>query len=43
MARMAADPKTQEWWAIMKLMQQPLETRGEGEWWAAMEEVFHME
>ncbi|MBA3974729.1 MAG: L-rhamnose mutarotase [Candidatus Solibacter sp.] len=41
MARMAADPKTQEWWAIMEPMQQPLETRAPGEWWANMEEVFH--
>lgn len=41
MGRMAADPKTQEWWAIMKPMQDPLDTRGEGEWWAEMEEVFH--
>ena len=41
MARMAADSKTQEWWAIMKPMQAPLETRAEGEWWANMEEVFH--
>ena len=43
MARMAAHPKTQEWWAIMKPMQEPLETRGPGEWWAEMEEVFHCE
>lgn len=41
MAKMAADPTTQEWWAIMKPMQLPLETRVEGEWWAEMEEVFH--
>jgi L-rhamnose mutarotase len=41
MERMAADPKTQEWWAIMEPMQQPLSTRAEGEWWAEMEEVFH--
>ena len=41
MAKMAADPKTQEWWAIMKPMQAPLETRAPGEWWAGMEEVFH--
>ena len=41
MAKMAADPKTQEWWAIMEPMQEPLETRAEGEWWAEMEEVFH--
>jgi L-rhamnose mutarotase len=41
MAKMAAHPKTQEWWAIMKPMQQPLPTRAENEWWADMEEVFH--
>jgi L-rhamnose mutarotase len=41
MAKMAEDPKTQEWWDIMMPLQQPLETRQEGEWWAEMEEVFH--
>ena len=41
MAKMAADPLTQEWWAVMKPMQQPLDTRAEGEWWANMDEVFH--
>ncbi len=41
MAKMAADPKTQEWWAIMKPMQEPIPTRAPGEWWADMEEVFH--
>lgn len=40
-AKMAAHAKTQEWWAIMKPMQEPLPTRQEGEWWAEMEEVFH--
>jgi L-rhamnose mutarotase len=40
-ARMAADPKTQEWWAICMPMQAPLDTRKEGEWWAMMDEVFH--
>lgn len=39
--KMAADPKTQEWWAICGPMQAPLETRKPGEWWAAMEDVFH--
>ena len=43
MAKMAADPRTQEWWAVMMPMQQPLDTRKEGEWWAEMEEVFHTE
>jgi len=42
-AKMAAHQKTQEWWAIMKPMQEPLPTRKEGEWWAEMEEVFHMD
>ena len=41
MAKMAADPKTQEWWDIMMPMQSPLETRAEGEWWATIDEVFH--
>jgi L-rhamnose mutarotase len=41
MAKMAADPTTQEWWAIMNPLQQPVESRAEGEWWAEMDEVFH--
>lgn len=41
MAKMAADPVTQEWWKIMNPMQQPVESRQPGEWWASMEEVFH--
>lgn len=41
MAKMAADPVTQEWWKLCKPCQVPLETRAEGEWWANMEEVFH--
>lgn len=41
MARMAADPTTQQWWALMKPMQHPLDSRAEGEWWANMREVFH--
>ena len=40
-AKMAADPKTQEWWDICMPMQVPLETRKEGDWWSMMEEVFH--
>lgn len=41
MARMAADPKTREWWKITMPMQDPLPGRAEGDWWARMEEVFH--
>jgi L-rhamnose mutarotase len=41
MARMAADPTTQRWWAACKPCQQPLHCRAPDEWWAGMEEVFH--
>jgi L-rhamnose mutarotase len=41
MEKMGRDPKTQEWWAIMMPLQDPLGSRKEGEWWAAMDEVFH--
>ena len=43
MEKMAGDPKTQEWWAIQKPLQDPLGTRKEGEWWADAEEVFHLD
>jgi L-rhamnose mutarotase len=41
MAKMAADPKTQEWWTLMDPMQQRVPTAKEGEWWSVMKEVFH--
>lgn len=41
MARMAADPTTQEWWKLCKPCQQPLDDCAPGEWWASAEEVFH--
>jgi L-rhamnose mutarotase len=41
MKRMAADPDTQRWWALMEPMQDPYPDRGPGEWWSRMEEVFH--
>lgn len=43
MAKMAADPKTQEWWALVKPLQEPFEDRREGEWWAGAQEVFHLD
>lgn len=42
-AKMAADPVTQDWWAVCKPCQKPLDTAAEGEWWAPMEEVFFHE
>ena len=38
--RMAADPTTQQWWAVCMPCQKPFDTRKEGEWWASMEQVF---
>jgi L-rhamnose mutarotase len=43
MRLMAADPDTRRWWAIMEPMQDPLPSRAPGEWWARMEEVFHLD
>jgi L-rhamnose mutarotase len=41
MAKMAADPQTQEWWTHTDPLQVPLESRGAGDWWARMTELFH--
>ncbi|MFI3213677.1 MAG: L-rhamnose mutarotase [Eubacteriales bacterium] len=43
MAKMAEDPMTQKWWDLMMPLQKPLEGRKEGEWWANMEEVYHLD
>ena len=43
MAKMAADPVTQDWWAICIPCQAALATRKPGEWWAEMPEVFHLD
>ena len=43
MARMAADPETQRWWAVCMPLQRPLDTRKDGEWWSDMEEFYHLD
>ncbi len=43
MAKMAADPTTQRWWACCMPCQEPLADRAPGEWWASMGEVFHLD
>ena len=43
MAKMAADPTTQKWWDVCKPCHNPLPDRAEDEWWADMEEVFHVD
>lgn len=42
-AAIAADPVTRDWWAVCGPMQRPLDSRAEGEWWAPMEQVFHLD
>jgi L-rhamnose mutarotase len=43
MAKMATDPMTQKWWAVCKPCQQPMDSIQPGEWWANMQEVFHLD
>jgi L-rhamnose mutarotase len=43
MAKIAADPTNQQWWKLTIPCQRPLTSRKEGEWWAMMEEVFHLD
>lgn len=43
MAAMAADPATQEWWALCMPLQRPVEDRAESEWWKELPEVFHLD
>ena len=43
MAVMAAHEKTQAWWNLCKPMMEPLTTRAAGEFWAGMEQIFHMD
>jgi L-rhamnose mutarotase len=41
MARIAADPVTQEWWKLTDAMQEPFPERAAGSWWLTIPEVFH--
>ncbi|GHV14304.1 hypothetical protein FACS1894219_10240 [Clostridia bacterium] len=43
MAKMAADPKTQEWWSVCKPCMIPVSTAGTNDWWADMEPFFYLE
>jgi len=43
MAKMAADSMTNRWWALTDPCQEPVESAGEGIWWADMEEVYHLD
>jgi L-rhamnose mutarotase len=41
--RMNAQPVVKEWYAVCSPCQTPIETRKPGDWWAQMDEVFHMD
>lgn len=43
MAKMAANPEVKRWWTLTDPCQKPLRDSRAGEWWSAMEEVFHQE
>ena len=43
MAKMAADPKTQEWWSECNPCQQPVEGAGPEDWWVNMKELYHLD
>ncbi len=43
MEKMAAHEETQQWWDVVKPLMQPIETAGPDEFWADMEEIFHLE
>ena len=42
MEKMAQDPITQEWEKVCMALQSPNPERVDGEWWAAIPEVFHV-
>jgi L-rhamnose mutarotase len=41
-AKMAADTKTQERWAVCEPCQKPLDDREDGAWWASMSEAYYL-
>lgn len=43
MKKMADHEPTRRWWELCGPMQRPLDSRADGEWWAMMEEVFHLD
>jgi L-rhamnose mutarotase len=40
---MASSPRVAEWERLMKSLQEPSPDAPDGEWWAVMEQVFHLE
>lgn len=42
MATMARDPATQRWWDLVMPLQRTMRSSPGEDWWAPMEEVFHL-
>ncbi len=42
-ARMSADPITQEWWDVCEQCQVPHPNRPKSAWWAETQEIFHQD
>ncbi|WP_354529868.1 L-rhamnose mutarotase [Nakamurella sp. UYEF19] len=43
MALLAQEEETKQWWAFTDPCQQPVVTAASDEWWAPVEEVFHVD
>jgi len=43
MAQVAQDSETRRWWSFCSPCQLPLASRSDGEHWAMMEQVFHLD
>jgi L-rhamnose mutarotase len=43
MAILAADSATRAWWKLTDPCQEPIESATESEWWAELEEVYHLD
>jgi L-rhamnose mutarotase len=43
MNKLAADSTIQAWWRLTNPCQEPVSFASEGEWWADLEEVYHLD
>ena len=43
MARTRQDEATKRWLEVVVPCQRPLDSAGEGEWWAEAQEIFHLD
>lgn len=43
MKKMAAHEETQRWWDVVKPLMQPIESVAPEEFWADMQEIFHLD